>query len=64
MSEDLETAKRYRQHAEELRIIADHKTSAEIRTTLLNIAHDYERMATSLESIERTTRAIAKPRPA
>jgi hypothetical protein len=60
MSEDRETATRYRQHAEELRVIAVHKTSAEIRGTLLSIADDYDRMAASLEAIEQPARARGK----
>lgn len=53
MSEELDTANRYRQRAEELRLIAEDETSKEARSTLWKIAADYERMAESLEAIDR-----------
>ena len=64
MSEELDTAKRYRQRAEELRIIAEDEGGQHTRLTLKQIAADYERMAETLEAIDRTNRAIARPRPA
>jgi hypothetical protein len=62
MSEELDTARRYRQRAEELKIIADDETVHQTRLTLQRIAADYERMAETLEAIDRTNRAIARPR--
>ena len=52
MSEELETAKRYRLHAQELRISAE--SMPEIATTLRSIAIDYERLASCLEDIDST----------
>lgn len=62
MSEELDTAKRYRLRAEELKIIADDESGLQTRLTLRKIAEDYERMAETLEAIDRTNRAIARPR--
>jgi hypothetical protein len=64
MSEELDTARRYRQRAEELNIIADDESAPHTRMTLRRIAADYERMAETLEAIDRTNRAIARPRSA
>ena len=62
MSEELDTAKRYRLRAEELKIIAEDEGAQRTRLTLRQIADDYERMAETLEAIDRTNRAIARPR--
>jgi hypothetical protein len=62
MSEELDTAKRYRQRAEELRAIAAADQTRENRNALLKIAKDYEQMADTLEAIDKTNRAISKPR--
>jgi hypothetical protein len=62
MSEELDTAKRYRQRAEELRTIAADDEGIRNREALLKIAKDYEQMAETLEAIDRTNRAIRKPR--
>jgi hypothetical protein len=62
MSEELDTAMRYRQWAGELKIIAEEETTLQTRLTLRKIAADYERMAETLEAIDRTNRAIARPR--
>lgn len=62
MSEELDTANRYRQRAEELRIIAEDERAQQTRLTLNQIAADYERMAETLEAIDRTNRAMARPR--
>jgi len=58
MSVDSETAERYRVHAEELRIIAAEAGSVAISRALLKIADDYDRMAASLEAIDRSNAAI------
>jgi hypothetical protein len=57
MSEELETAKRYRQHAEELRIIAADEANRESRSALERIAKDYENLANTMEAIDKTNRA-------
>jgi hypothetical protein len=62
MSEELDTARRYRQRAEELRTIASDDEGGKNRETLLKIAKDYDQMAETLEAIDRTNRAIRKPR--
>ena len=59
MSVDLETATRYRQHAEELRLIAAEASSRTVRATLIRIAEDYDSMASSLERIDSTNRTLA-----
>ena len=64
MSEELDTARRYRLRAEELKIIAEDESAQQTRLTLRQIADDYERMAETLEAIDRTNRAIARPRGA
>lgn len=53
MSEDLETARRYRSHAKELRVIAKTKAAEPNRYVLLQVARDYERMARALEATHR-----------
>jgi hypothetical protein len=52
MSDDIDTAARYRQRAKGLRSIASDETTREIRNQLLTIAKDYERLAAMLEDIE------------
>jgi hypothetical protein len=64
MSEELDTARRYRQRAEELKIIAEDESGLQTRQTLKQIAADYELMAETLEAIDRTNQAIARPRSA
>ena len=58
MSEELDTARRYRLHAEELRTIAADRHSPDIRETLMRLALDYEHMAISLESIDQTNKLL------
>ena len=58
MSEELDTAVRYRLHAEELRTIAGDKLSPENRDTLMRLAEDYEHMAGTLEAIDKTNQAM------
>ena len=60
MSEELDTARTYRQHAEELRVIAAENRGAHAKA-LLQIAQDYERMAVSLEAIDKTNKALRRP---
>jgi hypothetical protein len=56
MKEDLDSAKRYRQRAEELRLIAEKTKDATSKDTLLDIADDYERMARTRERIDEMDR--------
>jgi len=62
MSEELDTANRYRQRAEELRTIADDESVRETREALLKIAKEYVQMAETLEAIDQTNQAIKRPR--
>jgi hypothetical protein len=57
MSEELETARRYRSHARELRTIAKSRAAEPNRYVLLQVARDYERMARALESNHRANTA-------
>ena len=59
MVKELDTARRYRLHAEELRTIGDAAMTSRIKATLYNIAVDYDRMALSLETIRETRLAMA-----
>ena len=58
MSEELEAAQRYRAHAEQLRSIAADTADKTSRDILLQIADDYDRMAQSLQSIDRTNKVL------
>jgi hypothetical protein len=60
MSEESATAARYREHAEELRVIAEHEREPKTRDALLRIAEDYERMAGTLDAIDRTNKAMKR----
>ena len=53
MGEDVDLAIRYRNHAEELRIIADDAIWSGTRASLLMAAEDYDRMAQTLEKMRR-----------
>ena len=58
MTEESDAAARYRRRAEELRTIADDKTALEIKHQLLKLADDYDRMAVSAETVDRTNRKL------
>lgn len=62
MSEELDAAAKYRQHAEELRAIAADKEAKGNREILLGLAADYEHMAETMEAIDKTNKAIRRPR--
>lgn len=62
MSQETDTAVRYRQRAEELRTIAADDRTRENRTALLKIAMDYDQMAETLEAIDKTNQALSRPR--
>lgn len=51
--EDLDSAARYRQPADELRAIAESTKDNEARKTLLDIADEYDQMALTRERIDR-----------
>ena len=61
MSEELRTAARYRLHGEELRVIAADKTALINREILLGLAVDYDRMADTMEAIDKTNKAMRHP---
>jgi predicted kinase len=63
VSEELEAAQRYRMHAEELRTIAAESHDPKSRDVLLQIAQDYDRMALSLQSIDRTNKVLRAHAP-
>jgi hypothetical protein len=56
LKDDIDSAQRYRQRAEELRTIASETTDQKAKDTLLEIAEDYERMATTRERIDKLER--------
>ena len=58
MSYEADMAKRYRANAEELRTIAECDDVVQTKDTLLNIASDYDRMASAFEAIEATNKRI------
>ncbi len=60
MGYELDAAKRYREHAEQLRVIADSDGHERTRQTLLKIASEYEQMAETFIAIERTNQALGK----
>ena len=52
MKEDLDSAKRYRVRAAKLRLLAE-SAQGEARKALLDVADDYERLATARERIDK-----------
>ena len=62
--DDSETALRYRNYAEELRIIAADKTTPENRRVLQNIADGYDRLADSLEAMAQSKGTMGMARSA
>jgi hypothetical protein len=60
LGDELETATRYRGRAEGLRSIAEQKELSQSRTTLLNIAIVYERLAAELEAIHATNERLSR----
>jgi hypothetical protein len=58
MKEDLDSAARYLQRAEELRSVAEATKEPHARETLLDIAKDYERMAASRKRIDKADRQL------
>jgi hypothetical protein len=62
MSYETEAAQRYRQYAEELRVIAEDRAHSKSRETLLTLAGECLQMANTFDAIERTNRAVEKKR--
>jgi len=58
VKEDLDSAQRYRQRAEELRSIAAETKERSSQQVLLDIAEDYERMARSRDRIDQMDRQL------
>jgi hypothetical protein len=53
-SEELSRAARYRKKADELRTIAADDTNQQTRAALIQVAETYDRMAESLEMLDRS----------
>jgi len=54
MAEELETSRRFRLRAEEVRAIAEDVQDRSVKESLLKIAADYEKMATALVAIDNS----------
>ena len=63
-SEELTRAARYRTRALELRAMATNGLDPGIKQALLQVANDYEAMAQTMESMDRTNVAIEADRKA
>jgi hypothetical protein len=61
VTEFLERDIRFRNYAEELKIIAAERSSVENSQALLRVADDYERMAKSLEAMRTAKKAMGLP---
>ena len=59
VAEYLQRAIRYRNYAEELRLIAADRSVEENRDTLLRVAGDYDRIASSLEEMSKAAALIS-----
>jgi hypothetical protein len=53
----MKSANQYREHAEELRVIAESSADRLNRKLLLSVAEDYERMARARDIIDQPERA-------
>ena len=60
MNEDAEAARRYRNRAKEVRMIAEDTKDPEARQSLLRVARDYERMARLRIEIGKADRDSAR----
>ena len=60
MNEDAEAARRYRNRAKEVRMIAEDTKDLEARQSLLCVARDYERMARLRIEIGKADRDSAR----
>jgi hypothetical protein len=61
MPEHMERAIRYRNYAEELRMIAADGTTADNRAMLLRLVESYEQMAQALEALGRAKKDQGLP---
>jgi hypothetical protein len=61
MTYESDVAKRYRDHAEELRTIAGTDRDHTIRAQLLRIATDYDRMAATMDVVGRSVSPAGHP---
>ena len=59
MDHPVHAAIRCRNYAEELRIMAADRSTNENRSALLRVAIDYDRMATSFETMDKTKKTLA-----
>lgn len=59
MSEELDTAQRYRQRAEELRVISEQFRFTREHDIICKIAISYDRMADMLETLDRRSKGEA-----
>ena len=59
--EEGEYALRYRNYAEELRLIASDKSVPETRASLLKVANDYDRLASACEAVDKSKRTSGLP---
>jgi hypothetical protein len=55
-------AQSYRIRAEELRTLAEMDEHAKTKEQLIGVARDYDRMAETLEAIDRTNKTLHKAR--
>lgn len=62
MDGDQNTAKRYRQRAQQVRATAGQMVDKEAADLLLSIAADYEHMAETMENIAKSDITRSKPR--
>ena len=53
---DTATAQRYRDRADQVRVIAKGVTDLSVRRTLLKVAHDYDEMACSRDTVASSSR--------
>ena len=61
MAYDIETALKFRNYAEELRIIAADRATPKNRDALMQVAIEYDKAATMLEAIEKSKKALGLP---
>ena len=62
MTEEQRLAQSYRIRAEELRTLAEMDDHTKTNTVLIGVAQDYDRMAETLEAIDRTNITLGKTR--
>jgi hypothetical protein len=60
MGDDATRAKKYRQQAEKIRVIAADIRGDDYRRVLLKVARDYDRMAGEFEATDQPSRSLRK----